>query len=94
MQSGSGVCRDCRGQLFKTIPHKCVERHEMDPARFRELVKRKDSAKKVFDETAEAMAAAKGAYDAAAHQWSEACNNLQDYVQECAGDPSLGSYRR
>lgn len=67
---------------------------EMEVARFRELVKRKDALRKKFDEATAAMKSAKEAYDSAAHQWSEACNNLQGYVQDCAGDTGLGSYRR
>jgi hypothetical protein len=94
MDPVTSLCSKCRGQLFQTFPHKCVPQLEMDASRFRELVKRKDTAKKKFDEARAAMDSAKEAYDSAAHHFSEAANNLQDYVQDCAGDPGLGSYRR
>ncbi len=67
---------------------------EIEVARFRELVKRSDAAKKEFEEARAKMNASTEAYNAAAQKMSAAANNLQDYVQDCAGDPKLGSYRR
>jgi DNA repair ATPase RecN len=67
---------------------------EMDAARFRELVKRRDAAHKKMEEAQAAQRSATEALESATRQLCDAANNLQDYVQECAGDPHLGSYRR
>jgi DNA repair ATPase RecN len=66
----------------------------IDPARFDELVRRRDKEKKTLDEAECALKSAEEAVKSAQHRWSDACNNLQDYVQDCAGDNNLGSYRR
>lgn len=66
----------------------------IDSAKFRKLYEAKEKAAESLREAENALTAANEARAAAGRQWSEACNDLQDYVQECAGDKALGGYRR
>lgn len=59
----------------------------IDPARFRELVKRRDDARAAHQEADSALKSAQEAQRSAESKHREADYNLRDYVNECAGDP-------
>lgn len=66
----------------------------IDPVRFNELCRKAEKAR-IAQKEAECMRlAADETLKAAVRAASEANNDLQEYVQQCAGDPALGSYRR
>lgn len=62
---------------------------KIDPARFHELVKRRDDAKATLREAESALQSAQESQKSAERNSREAEYNLSDYVNECAGDPKL-----
>lgn len=59
----------------------------MDPARFEELVRRRNAALVVFEHAQEILIAANETTLQAGLKHRTAELNLSDYVSECAGDP-------
>ena len=65
---------------------------EIDPARFRELVKRRNDARARLWEANDALKAATEARDSADKHRLEAEVHLEDYVRECSGDPKRAPF--
>lgn len=67
---------------------------EIDPARFRELVKRRDYTRARLWEANDALRAANEARDSADKHRLEAEVNLENYVRECSGDPKRAPFEK
>lgn len=62
---------------------------EIDPERFKELVKRRDWARAAAQDADSALKSAEEAHTSAESKRKEAEYNLADYVNECSGDPKV-----
>lgn len=67
---------------------------KIDQEKFVQLCQARDKAAARTAETSSAKKAAIEAHEVALQQHGAACNDLDEYLKECAGDHSLGTYRR